>query len=92
MQTLESLLRARSEPFALPGGLRNLRAERPLHRITYPDGHVGWLVTAYRPARAVLGDSRFSVAVDRLPVGQPEKLNALRDSLRETLTGCHDHF
>ncbi|NXY99509.1 cytochrome P450 [Streptomyces sp. BR123] len=28
--------------------------------MTYPDGHEGWLVTGYGPAREVLADSRFS--------------------------------
>jgi cytochrome P450 len=33
----------------------------PLHRLTYPDGHVGWLATGYDVARDVLRSSRFRV-------------------------------
>jgi len=47
-------------PFDPPAELARLRAERPLARMTYPDGHVGWLVTSHELNRAVLGDQRFS--------------------------------
>lgn len=47
-------------PFDPPPELAELRAERPLVRMTFPDGHVGWLVTSHELARAVLGDRRFS--------------------------------
>ncbi|MDT0309127.1 cytochrome P450 [Streptomyces sp. DSM 44917] len=40
--------------------LRMLRAERPLARMTFADGHEGWLITGYALARAVLADPRFS--------------------------------
>lgn len=33
---------------------------RPLSRLLYNDGHVGWLVTGYALAREVLADPRFS--------------------------------
>lgn len=47
-------------PFDPPPELDRLRDVRPVVRMTYPDGHVGWLVTGYAPARAVLADPRFS--------------------------------
>ncbi|MFI0215435.1 cytochrome P450 [Streptomyces lydicus] len=47
-------------PFDPPGGLARLREERPLSRLRYPDGHLGWLATGHATARAILGDSRFS--------------------------------
>ncbi|MFB7588653.1 cytochrome P450 [Streptomyces sp. NPDC056169] len=47
-------------PFDPPAGLAELREERPLARMTYPDGHVGWLATGYSTVRAIMGDSRFS--------------------------------
>jgi cytochrome P450 len=47
-------------PFDPPSELARLRADRPLTRMTYPDGHVGWLATGHDMVRAVLSDSRFS--------------------------------
>ncbi len=38
-----------------------LRSERSLHRLRFRGGELGWLVTGYREARAVLNDSRFSL-------------------------------
>ncbi|MFB7607484.1 cytochrome P450 [Streptomyces gardneri] len=52
--------RAAGCPFDPPAGLAELREERPLARMTYPDGHVGWLATGYSTVRAIMGDSRFS--------------------------------
>jgi cytochrome P450 len=36
------------------------RAEQPVRRLQYADGHVGWLVTSDELARAVLTDSRIT--------------------------------
>jgi cytochrome P450 len=47
-------------PFAPPAELAQLRAERPLTRMTYPDGHLGWLATSHALVRSVLADTRFS--------------------------------
>ncbi|WP_073485032.1 cytochrome P450 [Streptoalloteichus hindustanus] len=47
-------------PFDPPEELGRLRERRPLSRMRYPDGHLGWLVTSHTLARAVLGDRRFS--------------------------------
>ncbi|MEU3748989.1 MULTISPECIES: cytochrome P450 [Streptomyces] len=47
-------------PFDPPAGLAELREERPLARMTYPDGHVGWLATGWSTVRSIMGDSRFS--------------------------------
>ncbi|WP_049571842.1 cytochrome P450 [Nonomuraea sp. SBT364] len=48
-------------PFDPPAGL----ADRPaVGRHVFPDGHEGWLVTAYEPARQVLADPRFSVRAE----------------------------
>ncbi|WP_256988135.1 cytochrome P450, partial [Streptomyces sp. BR123] len=47
-------------PFDPPRELAGLRERHPVSRMTYPDGHEGWLVTGYGPAREVLADSRFS--------------------------------
>lgn len=50
----------RTDPFDPPEELQRLRAERPITRLAFPDGHVGWLVTSHSAARAVLADPRFS--------------------------------
>ncbi|MEV7192155.1 cytochrome P450 [Streptomyces sp. NPDC093510] len=47
-------------PFDPPAELTRLREERPLTRMRYPDGHVGWLATGHAAVRAVLSDPRFS--------------------------------
>src|SRR4051794_26343304 len=52
--------RPAGRPFDPPEELARLRAARPLARMTYPDGHEGWLVTSYALNRAVLADPRFS--------------------------------
>ncbi|WP_344955706.1 cytochrome P450 [Actinomadura miaoliensis] len=53
--------RPADRPFDPPAGLADLREQRPLSRLTYPDGHEGWLVTGHALAREVLADPRFSV-------------------------------
>ncbi|MCZ1008933.1 cytochrome P450 [Streptomyces lydicus] len=47
-------------PFDPPGELAALRTERPLSRLRFPDGHVGWLATGYSAVRAIHADPRFS--------------------------------
>ncbi|MET9292125.1 cytochrome P450 [Streptomyces sp. NPDC003077] len=47
-------------PFDPPRELGELREERPITRMRYPDGHMGWLVTGHSATRTVLGDRRFS--------------------------------
>ena len=37
-----------------------MQAEQPVRRFTYPSGTLGWLVTGYDEARAILADIRFS--------------------------------
>ncbi|WP_312631679.1 cytochrome P450 [Streptomyces noursei] len=55
---------AADRPFDPPEGLAELRAQRPLSRLNYPDGHVGWLVTSHALVRAVLADARFSARAE----------------------------
>jgi len=54
------ITRAEGCPFDPAAELGQIRAQNPLVRMTYPDGHEGWLITGYAEARAVLGDQRFS--------------------------------
>ncbi|MER7956221.1 cytochrome P450 [Streptomyces sp. NPDC096030] len=52
--------RAAGCPFDPPAGLAELREASTLTRMTYPDGHVGWLATGHATVRAIMGDPRFS--------------------------------
>lgn len=52
--------RAAGCPFDPAAGLAELRQERPLTRMAYPDGHVGWLATGHSVVRSILSDPRFS--------------------------------
>lgn len=51
---------ARIDKFDPPSVFATLREERPLARMVYPDGHVGWIVSSYELVREVLSDPRFS--------------------------------
>jgi cytochrome P450 len=64
-------------PFDPPQELARLRERRPLARLSFPDGHRGWLATGYAQVRAVLADLRFSSRYElmHLPVpGAPDEL------------------
>jgi cytochrome P450 len=60
-----------ANPFHFSPALAELLRERPLSRMEYPDGHVGWIATSRAAVRAVLSDHRFSVntALMHLPSG-----------------------
>jgi len=64
---------SRVNPIDPPPGLRALHEQAPLRPLRYPDGHVGWLVTGYELARAVLSDARLSARSElkRVPVSRP---------------------
>nr|AXL05736.1 cytochrome P450 [uncultured bacterium] len=51
---------ARIDKFDPPSVFETLREERPIARMIYPDGHVGWIVSSYELVREVLSDPRFS--------------------------------
>ncbi|MEJ3653530.1 cytochrome P450 [Actinomycetes bacterium KLBMP 9759] len=55
--SLSSLPIARTNRFDPPEELMRLP---PVVRMTYPDGHLGWLVTDHAAAKVVLSDPRFS--------------------------------
>ncbi|HJP77515.1 MAG TPA: cytochrome P450 [Pseudonocardiaceae bacterium] len=60
-------------PFDPPAQLR----ERPgLSRLSYPDGHVGWLGTTRDVVRAVLADPRFSIRYELQHVPLPSAFGA----------------
>lgn len=58
-------------PFDPPSELARLREQRPLTRMVYPDGHVGWLATSHEVVRAVLADNRFSVRYELMHLPFP---------------------
>ncbi len=58
-------------PFDPPAELATLRELRPLTRMVYPDGHVGWLATGHDAVRTVLSDSRFSVRYELMHLPFP---------------------
>ncbi|MFG2224528.1 cytochrome P450 [Streptomyces sp. NPDC048644] len=47
-------------PFDPPAELTQFRAEQPLRRLRFPDGHIGWLATGYSVCRTIMADARFS--------------------------------
>ncbi|HEX6358410.1 cytochrome P450 [Actinophytocola sp.] len=64
-------------PFDPPSELAELRGRRPLTRMTYPDGHVGWLATSHEVVRAILADNRFSARYEimHMPIpGYPDEM------------------
>lgn len=63
----------RPNAYEPPAELLRLRDEGPIHRLAFPDGHVGWLATHHATARAVLADNRFSVRPDlrHFPIPHP---------------------
>lgn len=47
-------------PFDPPDGYREPAGRAPIHRLSFPRGRDGWLVTGHAEAKAVLADTRFS--------------------------------
>nr|WP_283134016.1 cytochrome P450 [Rhizohabitans arisaemae] len=69
----------RSTYFDPPPRLAEYRRESPIRRLAFTDGHLGWLVTGYDTARAVLADPRFSNRDAFLhPIVPPEFTNPLQ--------------
>ncbi|MGH3585388.1 MAG: cytochrome P450, partial [Pseudonocardia sp.] len=71
--------RTPGRPFDPPAELTEIRERHPVVRMTYPDGHDGWLATGYQSVRAVLADRRFSSRYElmHLPIpmeGAPPEL------------------
>jgi cytochrome P450 len=81
-----SLSMRRQRTFDPPPELEQLlRTGRSLHRLRFRGGEVGWLVTGYHEARAVLKDARFSLRPwPPLLVEDPDKHSAYVDLMRRT--------
>ncbi|WUI01421.1 cytochrome P450 [Spirillospora sp. NBC_00431] len=54
----------RPHALAVPTRLTRLQQEEPVSRLAYPDGAIGWLITGYEQARAVLSHPGFSARSD----------------------------
>lgn len=63
----------RRTPFEPPPDLALLRRNQPICPLRFPDGHLGWLITSYSLARAVLTDTRFSMRPPRSLIHDPQK-------------------
>ncbi|MDR8413471.1 cytochrome P450 [Nonomuraea sp. 3-1Str] len=72
----------RERPFDPPDRLTELGGEAPLHRLTFADGHEGWLATGYTAVRAVLADPRFSNRPEHIHPTIPARA-AVAKELRE---------
>lgn len=71
----------RTRAFQPPPDL--LDRDKPISRLQFPDGHVGWLVTSYALARRVLTDPRFSMRPPRSLINDSDKSIALKRALRD---------
>lgn len=61
---IESLPTVRCGPFDPPSELGTFRESKPLRRLMFGDGHIGWLITSYDLAKSVLADPRFSARAE----------------------------
>ena len=78
------LPKVRTHPFDPPTELGSLREQRPLCRLRYPDGEVGWLVTSHALAKAVLTDARFGMRFRTMPMGDPEQWSMIFETFEKT--------
>ncbi|MGH4028527.1 cytochrome P450 [Actinomycetota bacterium Odt1-20B] len=65
------MTRPADRPWDPPEEFARLRAERPLCRLSYPDGHLGWLATSHALVREVLADPRFSSRQELMHIPLP---------------------
>ena len=73
----------RQRPFDPPDEVAQLRQQASMHRMTYADGHLGWLVTGYSAARAVLASPHFSNRPEAMHWPIPARMElAKRDQFR----------
>ncbi|ADD41340.1 cytochrome P450 [Stackebrandtia nassauensis] len=58
--------RPQGRPLDPPTELAEIRERTPVARMNYPDGHLGWLVTGYHQARALLANPKISTRFELL--------------------------
>jgi cytochrome P450 len=64
--SISGLPTQRPNPLDPPQEIAELRAADPLVRMTFPDGHQGWLATGHHAVRAVLASPAFSNRVEKM--------------------------
>jgi len=77
-----TLTLGRERPLDPPEVYTRIRRQGAVHPMTYADGHLGWLVTGYAEARAVLADPRFSNRPELAHPPLPSRMR-LAESMRE---------
>lgn len=78
----------REARFLPPELLRDAAATARPRPLRFPDGHVGWLISDYANARAVLADRRFVIGVIRQASGQPGKVEAYIEAIGALRSGA----
>ncbi|WP_433441848.1 cytochrome P450 [Nonomuraea sp. CA-141351] len=68
----------RQRPFDPPDEATELRQQAAMHRMTYGDGHRGWLVTRYSAARAILAHPHFSNRPDLVHPALPAQVERVK--------------
>jgi cytochrome P450 len=63
---LQGLPTHRQNPLDPPKEIAALRETEPIARMTFPDGHNGWLITSHPAVRAVLASPAFSNRIENL--------------------------
>jgi cytochrome P450 len=71
--SLSGLPTQRPNPLDPPQEIAALRSADPLVRMTFPDGHLGWLATGHHVVRAVLASPAFSNRVEKVHPVIPTK-------------------
>ncbi|MFI6638666.1 cytochrome P450 [Streptomyces sp. NPDC050504] len=59
-------------PFDPAHELATIQERQPLARLSFPDGHTGWLATGHSAVRALLADPRISVRYELLHYPYPD--------------------
>jgi cytochrome P450 len=75
----------RERPLDPPDEFTGLRQQTPIHRMTYADGHLGWLVTGYSAARAILADARFSNRPEHIHPPLPGRMEFTKQAQEQGL-------
>ncbi|WP_063009592.1 cytochrome P450 [Nocardia nova] len=61
----QPITRSATAPLDPPAEYHELREDKPVHRVRFPNGLEGWLVTRFEEGSAVFGDPRFTARRQR---------------------------
>ncbi|WP_414715122.1 cytochrome P450 [Stackebrandtia sp.] len=73
-----------TNPFAPSADVAAMRRDRPLARMIFPDGHLGWIATSHALVRSIMADKRFSARSEliHLPIpGMTQQAPAARPGM-----------